>query len=58
MAEAVDVAVRHRANLLLAQLVGAAVHHGAAVRVTPGNVARRWADVFRDADIDLQTIEP
>ena len=58
MAEAVDVAVRRRANFLLAELAGAAVHHGAAVRVTRGNVGRRWADVFRDEDVDLQTIEP
>jgi len=50
--------VRHRANLLHAQLVGGAVHHRAAVRVTAGHVGRRWPDVFRDEDIDLQTIEP
>jgi hypothetical protein len=58
MAEAVEVAVRRRANPLLAELVGAAVHHGAAVRVTPANVGRTWVDVFRAEDLDLQTIEP
>jgi hypothetical protein len=58
MAEAVEVAVRHRANFLLAELAGAAVHHGAAVRVTPANIGKRWVDVFRHEDVDLQTIEP
>jgi len=58
MAEAIDVAVRHRANFLLAELVGAAVHHGAAVRLTPGNIGRNWGDVLRQEGIELQTIEP
>ena len=58
MAEAVEVAVRHRANFLLAELVGAAVHHGAAVRLSPGNVGKAWGDVFRHEDVELQTIEP
>jgi len=58
MAEAVEVAVRHRANFLLAELAGTAVHHGAAVRVTPANIGKARADVFRHEDVDLQAIEP
>jgi hypothetical protein len=58
MAEAVEVAVRRPANFLLAELAGAAVHHGAAVRVTPANLGKTWVDVFRQEDVDLQTIEP
>src|SRR5579862_685508 len=57
MAKAVDVAVHHRANFLLAELVGAALTYGAAVRVTPGNVGRAWTDVMRAHTIDFQTIE-
>ena len=38
--EAVRVATEHAANLLLAELVGAAVRHQAAVWVTPANVGR------------------
>ena len=58
MAEAVEVAIRHRANLLLAELVGAAVHHGAAVRVTSRNVGRSWPDVFPQENVNFQVIEP
>jgi hypothetical protein len=58
MAKAIEVAVRHRANFLLAELAGAALHHRAAVRVTPANVGRSWGDVFRHEDVDLQTVQP
>jgi hypothetical protein len=58
MANAVEVAVGHRANFLLAELVGAALTHGAAVRVTPRNVGRTWADVMGAREIDFRTIEP
>jgi hypothetical protein len=56
--EAVNVAVERGANLLLAELVGAAVHHGAAVRVTPGNEGRTWAGVMEAAGVDFATVEP
>jgi hypothetical protein len=58
MAPAVEVAVRHRANLLLAELVGAALTYGAAVRVTRGNLGRTWADVMHANNIDFRAIEP
>ncbi len=58
MPEAVDVALHHRANLLLAELVGAARHHSAAVRVTPANEGRAWASVMDAEQLDYATIEP
>jgi len=58
MATAVEVAVRHRANFLLAELVGAAVTHGAAVRVTRANAGRTWADVMQAHALDFRTLEP
>lgn len=58
MAAAVEVAVHHRANLLLAELVGAAVTYNAAVRVTPANVGRAWAEVMDAHHIDFRAIEP
>jgi len=58
MANAVDIAVRHRANFLLAQLVGAALTHSAAVRVTVGNVGKTWADIMHAHGIDFRTMEP
>jgi hypothetical protein len=58
MANAVEVAVRHRANLLLAELVGAALTYGAAVRVTRGNLGRTWADIMHANNIDFRAIEP
>ena len=51
--KSVEVAVRHGANLLLAELAGAALYHGAAVRVVPANVGRSWARVMADEGIDF-----
>jgi hypothetical protein len=58
MAGAVEVAVARRASFLLAELVGAALTHGAAIRVTPSNVGKTWVDVMSDHGIDFLTIEP
>ncbi len=58
MGNAVEVAVRHRANFLLAELVGAALTYGAAVRVTPRNVGETWADVMHAHNIEFGTVEP
>lgn len=56
--EAVNVGLEHTANLLLAELVGAAVHHRAAVRVTPANQGRTWPELMRDAGVNFATVEP
>lgn len=56
--DAVQVAVAHRANLLLAELVGAALHHRAAVRVTPQNEGKNWAQLMETAGVDFSTVEP
>lgn len=54
--EAVAVAVEHGANLLLAELVGAARHHRAAVRVSERNVGRAWPAVMEAAEIDFAAV--
>jgi hypothetical protein len=58
MASAVEVAVGHRANFLLAELVGAALTYGAAIRVTPRTVGKTWADVMSAHGVDFRTVEP
>jgi hypothetical protein len=58
MGQAVGVAARHRANLLLSELVGAALHHGAAIRVTAANQGRTWSELMDAEGIDFATIEP
>lgn len=58
MEEAVAVAIRHRTNLLLAELVGAALKHEAGIRVTLGNVGRIWSAVMEAEGIDFATLEP
>ena len=55
--EAVHVGIEHGANLLLAELVGAAVHHYAAVRVTPGNEGRTWAAVMATNAVAFATVD-
>jgi hypothetical protein len=57
LGEAVRVATEHAANLLLAELVGAAVRHQAAVRVTAGNVGPRWAAVMAASGLNFATVE-
>jgi hypothetical protein len=56
LAEAVEAASTYRANLLLAELVGAAGHHQASVRVAAGNAGRSWASVFGEAGLDFATV--
>ena len=56
--EAIDVAVRHGANLLLAELMGAAKHHRAAVRVTPANQGKSWPGLMDAEAIDFAVIGP
>lgn len=46
-----------RANLLLAELVGAALHHRAAVRVTPANQGKTWARLMEAEGPDFATVE-
>ena len=58
MEAAVAVAAGDRANLLLAELVGAALHHRAAIRVTPANKGKSWTRVMEAEGIDFQTVEP
>lgn len=55
--EAVDVAIQGSANLLLAELVGAAMHHRASVRIAPKNEGRTWAAVMEAAAVDFATVD-
>ncbi len=54
--EAIRTAQEHGVNLLLAELIGAALHHRAAVRVSPGNVGRSWASVMSASRVDFATV--
>jgi hypothetical protein len=56
--QAVGFAARHRTNLLLSELAGAALHHRAAVRVTPANQGKAWSDLMNSESIDFATVEP
>jgi len=58
MDQAVGVAARRRANVLLAELAGAALRHRAAIRVTPANQGRTWPDLMDAEGIDFGTVEP
>lgn len=55
--EAVSVAIERGTNLLLAELVGAALHHRAAVRITPRNLGRTWAAVMEAAGVSFATVD-
>lgn len=55
--DAVHVAITHRVNFLLAELVGAAVHHQAAVRVTAANVGTAWAQVMEAENVDFASVD-
>jgi hypothetical protein len=57
LGEAVGVAVKRGANLLLAELIGAARHYGAAVRVTPANQGKAWNAVMAEEGIDFATVD-
>jgi hypothetical protein len=50
---AAALATKHRLNLLAAELVAAAVHHGATVRLSEGNVGRHWRDTFAEEGVTL-----
>ena len=54
---AATMAIRHRLNLLAAELVAAAVHHSATVALSASNVGRTWPDVLAAEDISLQVID-
>ena len=54
--QSVRIAVEHGVNLLLAEVVGAAAHHGAAVRVTSANVGRSWPAVMGAEGIDFAAL--
>jgi hypothetical protein len=53
----VRVAATHRANLLLAELMGAATHHDAAIRVTPANQGKTWRHLMDTEGIDFATVD-
>ena len=53
---AARMAIRHRLNLLAAELVAAAAYHSATVALAAGNVGRGWPDVLAAEGISLQLI--
>lgn len=50
------MAVRHGLNLLAAELVASAVHHGATVALSAANVGRAWPAVFRAEGVELRVV--
>jgi hypothetical protein len=56
--EAEVVAMRHGTNLLLADLMGAARHQRAAVRVTPANQGKSWPALMDVEGIDFAVVRP
>jgi uncharacterized membrane protein len=55
--QAVGVAGRHPANLLLAELLGAALLHRAKVRVSRANVGRSWPAIMRAESVDFVAVD-
>lgn len=53
---AAAVAVRHGLNLLAAELVASAAHHGAAVALSAANVGRTWPGVFAAEGLELRVV--
>lgn len=58
MAATVRLASQHGLNLLAADLMGAARHHGAAVWLTQGNLGSRWRSIMRAEGIELRVFGP
>lgn len=54
--ETVRAAVACRANLLLSEVLGAAVRHGASVRITAANVGRTWSATMAAAGVDFAAV--
>jgi hypothetical protein len=54
--ETVRAAVVHQSNLLLAEILGAAVHHRALVRVTDANVGRTWSATMEAEGVDFAAV--
>lgn len=55
--EAVAAAVEYGANLLLAELVGAARHHQAAIRVTTANRGKAWPRIMEIEGLDFDAVD-
>lgn len=53
---AAKAAVRHGLNLLAAELVAAAAHHGATIALSQANIGRTWPTVFRAEGIELHIV--
>lgn len=51
------LAVKHRLNLLAAELVGAALVHSATVRLSAPNVGRHWPEVMAEEGVELEVVD-
>ncbi len=54
--ETVRVAVVHQTNLLLAEVLGAAVRHRASVRITEAHLGRTWSAGMEAEHVDFATV--
>lgn len=55
-ARAAELAIRHDLNLLAAELIASALHHGAVVHLSSPNVGRRWPEVMAAEGIALTVV--
>jgi hypothetical protein len=53
----VKIAVNHKVNLLLAELIGAALHHGAGIRMTFPNVGKAWPAIMEAESMDFVAVD-
>lgn len=55
-AHAVRLSIENRLDLLTAELVAAAAHHGAEVALWHRNVGRRWPGLFEELGLTLTVV--
>lgn len=53
---AAEMSIRHRLNLLAAEMVAAAVHHRAPVYLSAANVGKAWPDAMAAEAVTLTVI--
>ncbi len=48
--------LEYRLNMIAADLLGAAIHHGVPILVADGNVGRHWSEICDLEQIELHVI--
>jgi hypothetical protein len=55
-ARAARLSIEHRLNLLTAELLAAAAHHGAEIALWHRNVGKRWPGLFEELGLTLTIV--